>query len=389
MRGSLSRLWALGSRLPAPVRRTLNAFPGVDRLRRSAAGAPRGAPPRPGALRPVVYLPTWLEWDVMRQRPQYILEAFARLGHDVWFVDPRAKGMQVVDGVTVVPGLDAVPGERVILYVHFAPVAVMRDRFRDAALVYDILDDLSIYEPDERHLPPERTVGFHHPDVVAAADVVVVSAEALARRHRSEAPELILVRNGVDPRRFTRHGPMAQDLPSGRPVVGYHGAVAQWLDFALLDAVAAALPDHQFVFVGPVLPAAEADADALARRDNVTLLGERSPDVIASYVRSFDVGIVPFVVDDLTAGVSPLKMYEYLACGVPCVATPLPECVAEPAVVTAPTAGEFAHRIVDAIAQSGDPERRHAMERAASGAGWESRVEMIRAALAERGLLHA
>ena len=63
-----------------------------DKGKRSAIVDSSSEPRQPvsGELRPVVYLPTWVEWNSMKQRPQFLLEAFAKAGHDVWFIRRRS-----------------------------------------------------------------------------------------------------------------------------------------------------------------------------------------------------------------------------------------------------------------------------------------------------------
>jgi hypothetical protein len=118
--------------------------------------------------------------------------------------------------------------------------------------------------------------------------------------------------------------------------------------------VARACPDWRFVLVGPVAPVVAARASSLEALPNVWLMGERPSDTMPGYVQAFDVGAIWFQVNTMTEGVTPLKMYEYLAAGVPCVSTPLPACVAEPAVATAAGATEFVGRIEEARASAVD-----------------------------------
>lgn len=341
-------------RTPPWLRRAVRRMPFADRLRAVVAGKPRRGGPGRGTPRPVVYLPTWVRWDSMRQRPQFLLQAFARLGHPVFFVDPTEPGRREVDGVTIVANLQEVPSRDVILYVHFAPMRHLFDSFENAVVIYDILDDLTIYDADEVGLPEQRKVRAHHPLVMASADVVLVSNLVLGETHRGERGDLIHVPNGVDAARFAQPQPPPEDLaPDGRPIVGYHGMISHWFDFELLTAVARLRPGYRFVLVGPHDPRVDDRVRALAALANVELLGERSSDSMPAYVQSFDVGTVWFQVTDMTKGVTPLKVYEYLAAGVSCVATPLPACVAEPAVRTAGTAGEFAAQLDAGLAERG------------------------------------
>ncbi len=367
------------------MRRMIKRFPGARKAQAKLAGTPIGPTPEPGQLRPVVYLPTWARWDEMRQRPQYLLAAFANAGHDVYFVDPREPAVRCADGVVIVPSLKFVPASHVILYVHFAPLAAMFDSFDDAVVVYDILDDLSIYDDDEIGMPEDRRVRSHHPSVMARADVVTASAPELVSTHLGERTDILLVENGVEPERFKRAHDVPQPLSTvPAPIVGYHGAVARWFDFDLLKGAAARLPDFQFVVIGPVDPDAEGPMAVLQRLPNVHRVGAVPSDEIPEYVSTFDVGIVPFVVDELTRAVSPLKMYEYLAAGVPVVATPLPVCVAHPMVRTAASVDGFVSEIEAAAAERGTEEFEVRARAAADEASWDSRIEIVRHQLQEQ-----
>lgn len=333
----------------------------------------------------MVYLPTWVEWGSMKQRPQFILETFARAGHPVYFVDPRAPEVTEIDGVHIVRDLADVPKSHVILYVHFAPMAELFDRFEEPVVVYDILDDLSIYDADEVDVPEERRVRFHHPTVMKSADVVIVSNEILAERHRQERPDLVHVPNGVDVERFSRPVPKPSDVPVGGPIVGYHGMISHWFDFDLFAAAAGARPEWRFVLVGPTDPRVEGPAQEAEMIPNVTRLGERSSDLMPAYVHSFDVGTIWFQVDEMTLGVTPLKMFEYLAAGVPCVSTPLPACVAQEGVVNASEPGGFVDAIESALSATDEDRRR--LQEIARSSDWTAVMAPAVTLLDEKGAL--
>lgn len=381
----MSRITAAAERIPKPLRRALRRIPGLFALRDRLQGRPAGPAPRPGELRPVVYLPTWARWETMRQRPQYLLEAFAKAGHPVFFVDPREPGPRTADGVRIVPTLRHVPRSGVILYIHFPPLRTLIERFDDPVVIYDILDDLSIYGEAEHGISRKRRVADAHPDMVRNADVVIVSSPVLLARHRHERDDLLLVENGVDVTRFAADTARPADLPGADlPTVGFHGAVSAWFDVALFADVAKSRPDIRFVVVGPVDRELEARLEAVAEAPNVVMVGERPSAEIPSYVRSFDVGAVWFRVDTLTEAVTPLKLYEYLAAGKPVVATPLPACQGITCVETAATADEFAAALDRAL----DTTTRCATEAPAVAveADWQRRLEPLLRRLDDAGL---
>ena len=369
---------------PAGVKKVIKSIPGAIGLRDRLYGRPKGQRPAKGSLRPVVYLPTWLEWDVMKQRPQYLLEAFAKAGHPVWFVDPRLKETpERVGKINLVRSLRLTPPSDVILYTHFAPTRTLLGGYKRMAVVYDLLDDLTIYDSEETGLSSERTARHHHDILVHEADVVIVSNPLLIERHRHERADMILVENGVDTMQFVPDGPVADNLPEG-PIVGYHGAIAQWFDFDLVAGLAEMRPDLSIVLVGPVNSEVADRASDIAGIANIHLFPAQPTERVVSFVRRFDVGFIPFVVNEMTMAVTPLKMYEYLACQVPVVAAPLPACVAHPSVVTAVDADAFSAAIDDAM--SFDSERRAGFRRDAEKASWDQRISILIGRLDELGL---
>jgi glycosyltransferase involved in cell wall biosynthesis len=107
-----------------------------------------------------------------------------------------------------------------------------------------------------------------------------------------------------------------------RPRIGYLGAIAPWFDFDLVIAVAGARPQWELVLVGPVLPGAGPALSRLSALPNVSVEPAVSHDEVPRVLAGFDVGLIPFRLTTLTAGVNPNKLYEYLAAGLPVVSTP-------------------------------------------------------------------
>lgn len=152
--------------------------------------------------------------------------------------------------------------------------------------------------------------------LIGASDLVVVSAADLGERAEARGVDALLVPNAVDSTLFGGvPGSRPDDLPTGR-LIGYHGSLyGDWLDWEALERIAHANADAQLVIIGdasrghPTLPG------------NVRFLGLKPQHDLPAYISRFAVGLVPFRVNETTHAVSPLKVYEYLACGVP-VATP-------------------------------------------------------------------
>jgi glycosyltransferase involved in cell wall biosynthesis len=153
-----------------------------------------------------------------------------------------------------------------------------------------------------------------------------------------------LIGNGVE---FGHFRKVREELgwpdPPDPPRIGYLGAVAPWFDFDRVREVATAHPDWEVVLVGPVMLGVEERVKALTSLPNVTRRAPVAYADVPRLLRDFTVGLIPFRYDELTRGVNPNKMYEYLAMGLPVVATQFSaEVGLYPDVVTAAdSSGEF------------------------------------------------
>ena len=67
------------------------------------------------------------------------------------------------------------------------------------------------------------------------------------------------------------------------------------------------------------------DVEALETLDNVRLEGPQPYQAMPTYLRRFDVCVIPFHSNDLTDCVDPVKLYEYLTWGKPVVAMRIAE----------------------------------------------------------------
>jgi glycosyltransferase involved in cell wall biosynthesis len=106
-----------------------------------------------------------------------------------------------------------------------------------------------------------------------------------------------------------------------RPRVVFVGTLDAGLDYDLLIEAARHAAALSFVFIGPVDPRVADAVEALGVLPNVRCLGPRPWEALPRYLWHMDVGVIPFVVDEYNASGSPLKLFEYLAAGLPVVTT--------------------------------------------------------------------
>ena len=217
----------------------------------------------------------------------------------------------------------------------------------------------------------------------------VGSAKTLYEELAQEIPHdrIALVPNGVDCRHYMEamQDPdprkhlsrlMKSILDKGRPIVGYFGALAHWLDYELLKGVIEEKPHCDFVFIGPdyyggsnLLP---------LDLPNCHWLGVVHYNVLPYYALHFDIAIIPFERGDVAKSTSPLKLFEYFALEKPVVVTAdLLECRAYPEVFVGENREAFCRAIDEALEQSKNPEFKEKLKQLALQNTWQCRAQVL------------
>jgi len=156
-------------------------------------------------------------------------------------------------------------------------------------------------------------------------------------------------------------------------VIGFVGGLSEWVDISLLKELANRRHDWSFVLIGPI----GVDVSKLQTEPNVYLLGPKPYVDLPEYLAAMDVALIPFTRDRVTHHADPIKAYEYLAAGLPVVATDMPALRRLQHVLKlAQTAEDFEAQIDTALAEGRNT---HKTERQTEAAGhsWESRFETI------------
>ena len=149
------------------------------------------------------------------------------------------------------------------------------------------------------------------------------------------------------------------------------------LDYELLIGLARRRRDWSIALVGPVgLGDPGTDVAPLEAEPNLHLLGHRPYAHLPAVLRGADAALIPYRITPLTASVFPMKVYEYLAAGLPVVTTPLPALEGVSEVARAADAAETEARLMELMGADG-AQRRAERSRAAAQNSWDARLRDI------------
>jgi teichuronic acid biosynthesis glycosyltransferase TuaH len=306
-------------------------------------------------------MPDWLvlaqeEWDEVERRNQLLIRALAdrhprsrflfaeiplrprevrhwrpprlrQVGANIWSVRPirplpDGGFRHLSDRVEVAQvrrAMRTLRIERPFLWTQDPRSAELVEQLPVSGIVYDLTDDWVAFEADSRR---RRMVQGWNERLAARADVVFACSRVLEGAAHAWSDRVRYLPNGVDPP--GGDAPEPPDLQSlRRPRLGYVGTLhASRLDVELLARAAELRPSWSFVLLGPDQLGAH-DRERLFSLPNVHYLGVRPHRDVRGYLAALDVGLLVHRDTEFTRSLDPLKIYEYLAAGLPIVATPV------------------------------------------------------------------
>lgn len=241
----------------------------------------------------------------------------------------------------------------------------------ESLAVYYCTDEWSGF----RHLGQEPVQAMEQA-LCVKSDVVFTTSRPLLATKAAFNRQTHLASHGVDHAHFATaldEGILPADDVAGlpRPVVGFFGLIENWIDLPLLAHLAERRPDWSIVLVGK----AAVDVSSLRRFPNVHLLGRRPYAELPRYAKAFDVAVCPFVENELTRNINPIKLREYLSAGLPVVATGIPEAAAYDGACQLVHGPEQFLAACDLALRTDSAERRRERSEGMRAETWERKAE--------------
>lgn len=251
-------------------------------------------------------------------------------------------------------------------------------------VLYEYVDEIS---PDiSQRIIPEETYRKHESILKNSKYKVITTADKLYREVYDirKSVNLLLSSNGVEyahwkVKKNDKSIPidMKKLIADERPIIGYYGAIAPWVDYVLIEKLLNERPEYQVVFIGQILNSSF-NENTFREYHNFHFLGSKSYYDLNNYAKYFDVCMIPFVVNEITESTSPIKVFEYMAMNKPIVTTDLYECRKYDSVIIGKDHDDFLSQIDFALRKKNEKDYLDLLDKEALENTWKARtVEII------------
>jgi glycosyltransferase involved in cell wall biosynthesis len=260
-----------------------------------------------------------------------------------------------------------------VLWVSCPAGAGVVGELGEAKSIYYCADEYSVFPGMSREVVTEL-----EQELFKKVDLVIVTSKNLYDKKKPFHDNITLIPHGVDFAHFSKAARPETVVPDGlqrikKPIIGFYGLIQDLIDFDLVCHVVKARPDWSVVMIGPVI----FDAGPLPALPNLHFLGGRDLQDLPSYVKGFDVCMIPYKLVDRTIYANPLKLRQYLASGKPVVSTPLPEVMKYGGLVKIGKDRDEYVRHIEFLLEHDTPECSRTRMDAVRGESWECIIQQI------------
>jgi len=317
-----------------------------------------------------------LRWDFVYQRPQHLLTRFAAdfkitlieepifdtAGPAFYSITPKEKNINVIvphmpqglspeQVIQVQKGLldDYMKDKPLSNYAfwYYTPMALEFSRkYMPEIVIYDCMDELSAFK-----FAPDSLKALEQ-ELLSKADVVFTGGQSLYQAKKNQHANIHPFPSSIEVEHFSKTRELKAlnfSKHEKKPLtLGFYGVIDERFDINLIGDMANAHPEWQFNLIGPVV---KIDPATLPQSSNIKYLGPKSYQELPEQMASWDIALIPFLINESTRFISPTKTPEYLAAGLPVISTAIRDVVNPYGIKQLVHIGNTAQEFIAAVEQ--------------------------------------
>lgn len=257
-----------------------------------------------------VFIPPIVNWNFLKQLPQQMAEQFSKNGYRVLYCNERStidlKKVEVKKNLIVYPNFEyalyEIERQKIKIDIFYTTAAITYkfiEKVKPEVVLYHSCDSFDQWKPIEHK-------------IIKAANIIFCTSQFIYNMRKKQHDKVYLVENGCNENMIGRSVEKTESFKFiKRPICVFSGACGWWVSTFLIRNVAkefyTILVGHEF---GKKVP------------DNVQMIKAMDHDKLVNYLYNMDIGLLPFNTKlEVTQAANPIKLWEYLACGLPVIAT--------------------------------------------------------------------
>ncbi|WP_224018575.1 glycosyltransferase [Ferruginibacter albus] len=291
-----------------------------------------------------------LRWNFVFQRPQHLISRFAKsyrvfyIEEPIFSKDNDSYTIKITEQNVLVVTLNLKEDSGDInnrqrklidhlfktqainkyMFWYYSPMFLPITRHLNPELtIYDCMDELSCFKFAPAEIKKLET------ELLKKAEIVFTGGHSLYEAKKHHHHNIYPFPSSIDKAHFAKArnskiiDPFDQkNIPY--PRIGFCGVIDERFDIELIRTVAQKKPDWQIVLIGPVV---KIDSLTLPVAANIHYLGAKQYQELPSYIKGWQLTMIPFAINEATKYISPTKTPEYLAAGKPVISTAIKDVV--------------------------------------------------------------